>query len=393
MKNKFSIVTGPIVLASVLVACGGGGSTPTSTLTTPPPIEQSKVIEPVTPIVPTPLPVQPIVPEPIPLEAVTFQDLLTKGMFDLQLQAKDSTNTEIRPFVVRHKLGQTVVRVASVTPTAFTPTIIGSPLIITTPFDFTNFRTISNNDWRVFGLELTVEFTSPDGALVHYTSNGLNPSRWTWSMVREEVGGTPVVDTIDTISLVQATNPESKFIADTAAYYSRLTNNEQVVVYHTDLPTDTVTEQDLFDSFWCLTSEAKPGQLVMSLNLDATFTVLERPIGAVCAGPETTDTTFTGSWIRVTLEGKAGIEFTFPPEVSEGEYQSIFTPAEFAAKAKMVFLQTRGMTTLNGATTVFSPFTNYTVVFNVAPGAVIESDTARFSLRAVDPIKAAYGIQ
>lgn len=312
-------------------------------------------------------------------------------MYDLQLQPRDSSNTSFFPYVAKHTLVSTTATASRIQSTIVTPTLTSTIRpTVTYPFDFTGLRTLAYSSWREFGLDTSVEFGSPDDALVHFDPSGLKPSQWVWTMVREAVGETGVVATMTNIPPIEATNLEAKFIPDTTAYFSQLTNREQVVVQFMPLPSAAFLEQDLFDHFWCLPGSNQK-QLVMHLRADLTFQVLERPIDAACAGPEPTDTPFQGTWTRVTLEGNGGIEFTFPAEVVLGDYQDILTPAEFTSKAKMVFLRT-GLLRVIGGPTFASLSTTYSAVFVVAPGAVIDRDIPRFSKRAVDSIRTAYGI-
>lgn len=394
LYKNWSRLAPSMLVASLLAACGGGGSGAPTAATTPAPSGQSTVIAPITQVDSTPTPITPSdpVPAPIPLEPASFRDLLATGLYDLQLQNLDSSNSSFSPFVAKHSLVSTTATVSGIQPTAVTRILSSTirPTIIF-PFDFTGLQTLAYGDWRGFGLNMAVEFGSPDDALVHFEPNGLKPSPWVWTMIREPVGDSAVFSTMTNIPLDEATNLEAKFIPDTTAYFSQLTNLEQVVVRFMSLPEEAVLERDLFNHFWCLPGSANQKQLVMHVRTDLTFQVLERPIDAACAGPEATDTPFQGTWTRVTLEGKDGIEFTFPTEVVLGDYQTILTPSEFAAKAKMVFLQTGPMSIIAGTSlTVVTTF--YSVAFVVAPGAVIDSDTPRFSKRAVDSIRTAYGI-
>lgn len=363
MNKRCPHVMGSMLLVFLFAACGGGGggggTTTNPTLT----------------------------PEP-----VTFKELLAKGMFDVQLQPKDATNTTFHPFIVKHILSSRFDPQSAIQSTAVSRTLLGTAVTITTPFDFTSFKTLSGNVWQMFGDDLAIEFSTTDAALVHYEADGLHPSKWIWTTVREEIGDTFVVNATDNVPLGEATRPETVFIADTAAYFSRLTNKEQVVLHYANLSENIITEQDLFDTFVCLVSEVNQSQLVMVVNSDSTFSVFERPINAACTAPEVTDAFFTGSWTRVTLEEDAGIEFTFPAEIQMGEYQSILTPVEFAAKAKLVFLNTGATTTRQGSSLIEDSLVSYAAVFKVDAGAVIESDIARFSLRAVDAIKTTYGM-
>ena len=392
--KTWSRLAAPMLVVSMLTACGGGGGGGAPT-PAPAPSGQPVVVAPITQVDPTPTPITPSdpLPAPIPVEPSSFRDLLATGMYDLQLQTLDASNTSFSPYIAKHTLVSTSESVSGIQSTAVTRLFFSTiqPKIIF-PFEFTGLRTLAYGNWRGFGLDTAVEFGSPDGALVHFEPNGLKPSPWVWTMIREAVGDSAVVSTMTNIPLDEATNVEAKFIPDTTAYFSQLTNLEQVVVRFMSLPEEAVVERDLFNHFWCLPGSANQKQLVMHVRADLTCQVLERPIDAACAGPEATDTPFQGTWTRVTLEGDEGIEFTFPTEVVLGDYQTILTPSEFAAKAKMVFLRTGPISIIAG-TSLTSLFTFYSVAFVVAPGAIIDSDIPRFSERAVDSIRTAYGIK
>lgn len=360
--RRIQFITGCFITAT-LAACGGGGggSNPAPSNNTSPQDNPNNVSTPIA--------------EPATLEA-----LLTSGIYDIQGE-RFLINNSPQTFLAKHTINGAVAGIHATTSTKLTSTVSGITIGAAILYNFDQIETLETTGWRAFQSTTGLEFSTPDTALLHFNTSGSQPSKWVFSVGKENVGGTNVVDTVESIFASTAVNPATTFIADTTAYFPRITNNADVVVRQFSVGTAAKVEADLRNRSWCLANSNLGRQLNFILADDGTMSIYETTDLTVCNPPAVTDTVVTGQWVSVTVEGFSAIEMTFPAELNYSAYQSLLEPAEFTSKAKLLFVRA-------GSTT--EP---YDLAIGIASGTLIELDDPLFSERAVTELKKTFDLK